>query len=247
MPPQDNGSMPSEENPQPTQAPQQPSPPIEPKPSVPTGSSPKTNTMAIFGLVLAFIAPLIGLILSIIAKNQIKKRGEGGAGLATGGIVVSIILMVLQVFAIIFLITTLSVTRLQENKRSDSTSTSSSSNSSTANSSSYSADEKKAVANSEAFLRALSKDDKAAAYLTLSPEFKAELSRSSFDSKIENSNLNIKDWDITSVITNGNGDRVTIKGTLDLSSGSNNGEFELVLYKGADASIGIIQFDLHSS
>lgn len=142
----------------------------------------------------------------------------------------------------------LAVTDLQSDKNnSNSNSSNSSSSSSTTNTSSYSADEKKAVTNAEAFLRALSKNDKAGAYLVLSPEFKAQLTRSAFDSKIENSNLKITDWEITSVSTNGNGDRITIKGTLDLSSGSENGEFELILYKGTDASIGIIQFDLHST
>lgn len=56
----------------------------------------KTNTLAIVGLVLAFIVPLIGLILSIVALNQIKKSKENGKGAAIAGIVVSIIVMIFQ-------------------------------------------------------------------------------------------------------------------------------------------------------
>lgn len=227
-------------------APETPKQPIPPNSKPPTGVT-KTNSLAIWGLVLAFFIPILGLILSIVAKSQIKKSGEGGNGLATAGIIISIVYMVITV-VIVIMIMMLAVTDLQSNKRNDtSNSSTSSSSSSTANTSNYSADEKKAVTSAEAFLRALSKNDKAGAYLVLSPEFKAQLTRSAFDSKIENSNLKITDWEVTSVSTNGNGDRITIKGTLDLSSGSENGEFELILYKGADASIGIIQFDLHSN
>ncbi len=51
--------------------------------------SPKTNTLAIVGFILSFIVPIVGLILSIIGKKQIKATGEGGNGLATAGIVIS--------------------------------------------------------------------------------------------------------------------------------------------------------------
>ncbi|GHU07105.1 hypothetical protein FACS189431_1140 [Alphaproteobacteria bacterium] len=62
----------------------------------------KTNTMAILGLVFAFLFPILGLIFSIVAKGQIKKTGEGGAGLATAGLIISIIIMVIGIiFAII--------------------------------------------------------------------------------------------------------------------------------------------------
>jgi heme/copper-type cytochrome/quinol oxidase subunit 2 len=57
----------------------------------------KTNTMAILGLIFAFVFPLLGLIFSIVAKGQIKKTGEGGAGLATAGLIISIIVMVIGI------------------------------------------------------------------------------------------------------------------------------------------------------
>jgi hypothetical protein len=212
-----------------------------------TNTPSKTNTMAVWGLVLAFFIPILGLILSIVAKSQIKKSGESGNGLATAGIIISSIHMVVALVSVI-MIMVLAVTNVQSKKHNGiaNSSTSSSSLSST-NTSSYSADEKKAVTNAEAFLRTLSKNDKAGAYLILSPEFRAQLTRSEFNSKIENSNLKITGWNITSVSTDDSGNRITVKGTLDLSPNAKNGEFELTLHKGTDASIGIIQFDLHSN
>ncbi|WP_210481488.1 hypothetical protein [Naasia sp. SYSU D00948] len=50
--------------------------------------------LGIAGLVLAFLVPLVGLILSIIAKSQSKKAGYPN-GPATAGIWISIVLMVL--------------------------------------------------------------------------------------------------------------------------------------------------------
>ena len=61
-----------------------------------------TNTMAILGLIFAFVMPILGLIFSIIAKGQIKKTGENGAGLATAGLIISIIWMVIILIWIIF-------------------------------------------------------------------------------------------------------------------------------------------------
>ncbi|UCD20634.1 MAG: DUF4190 domain-containing protein [archaeon] len=54
-----------------------------------------TNTMAILGLIFAFVFSILGLIFSIIALNQIKKSGEKGHGLAIAGLIISIAGMVL--------------------------------------------------------------------------------------------------------------------------------------------------------
>ena len=61
----------------------------------------KTNTLAILALVFAFIFAPAGLILGIVAKNQIKKTGENGKGLATAAIIISIIPIVLVVSLLI--------------------------------------------------------------------------------------------------------------------------------------------------
>ena len=58
------------------------------------------KTLGIVGLVLAFLVPLAGLIVSIIAGGQSKKAGVPN-GPAKAGVIISIILMVL---GIVFLI-----------------------------------------------------------------------------------------------------------------------------------------------
>jgi uncharacterized membrane protein YdbT with pleckstrin-like domain len=57
------------------------------------------RTLGIVGLVLAVLAPLVGLILSTIAKSQSKRAGVTN-GPATAGIWVSIVLMVLTLVII---------------------------------------------------------------------------------------------------------------------------------------------------
>jgi hypothetical protein len=54
----------------------------------PYGSA-KTNTLAIVALVASFFCSPAGLICGIIARGQIKERGEGGAGLALAAIIIS--------------------------------------------------------------------------------------------------------------------------------------------------------------
>lgn len=49
--------------------------------------------LSIAGLILAFLAPLIGLILSIIGRSQAKQAGAP-TGMATAGIIVSIVVMI---------------------------------------------------------------------------------------------------------------------------------------------------------
>ncbi|TPW71775.1 DUF4190 domain-containing protein [Schumannella sp. 10F1B-5-1] len=77
-----------------------------PPPAQPTGYTPapaaKTNTLAIVGLILAFVVSLGGLIVSLIALNQIKQTGEGGRGLALAGVIISAIGLVIGVLYIIF-------------------------------------------------------------------------------------------------------------------------------------------------
>lgn len=63
----------------------------------------ETNMMAILGFIFSFIFSLVGLILSIIALRQIKETHEEGRGLATAGLIISIIKMVFTVFIIIIM------------------------------------------------------------------------------------------------------------------------------------------------
>ncbi|MBO0608560.1 DUF4190 domain-containing protein [Myceligenerans salitolerans] len=62
------------------------------------GAEDPGKTLGVVGLVLAILFPLIGLIVSIIARNKSKEAGFQN-GLAKGGIIVSIVLMVLGIVA----------------------------------------------------------------------------------------------------------------------------------------------------
>ncbi|WP_349410011.1 DUF4190 domain-containing protein [Pseudalkalibacillus sp. SCS-8] len=74
-----------------------------------------TNSNAIIGLVLSilsFTVPMFGIILGIIGiivskrgMNQIEETGQGGRGIAKAGFVLSIISVILQVLALLFMFT----------------------------------------------------------------------------------------------------------------------------------------------
>lgn len=51
----------------------------------------RTNRMAVWGLVFAFLFGPLGLILSGIGLRQVRRRGERGRGLAVVGLVVSLL------------------------------------------------------------------------------------------------------------------------------------------------------------
>lgn len=67
----------------------------------------KTNVMAIVGLILAFIFPIAGLICSIIGRKQCKTTGENGMGLATAGMIISIVELAIAVIVIFIYIITI--------------------------------------------------------------------------------------------------------------------------------------------
>lgn len=50
-----------------------------------------TNGFAIASLIMAFLCAPLGLIFGFVAKHQIKTSGQSGNGLATAGIVISIL------------------------------------------------------------------------------------------------------------------------------------------------------------
>ncbi|MGY1724774.1 DUF4190 domain-containing protein [Blastococcus sp. SYSU DS0533] len=47
-----------------------------------------TNTLAVLSLVMAFVFAPAGLVLGVVARRQISRTGEDGAGLALAGIIV---------------------------------------------------------------------------------------------------------------------------------------------------------------
>jgi uncharacterized protein DUF4190 len=55
----------------------------------------RTNTMAILSLIFAFVFWPLGIVFGHMARGQIRRTGEGGAGLATAGLVIGYIFGVL--------------------------------------------------------------------------------------------------------------------------------------------------------
>jgi hypothetical protein len=56
---------------------------------------PRTNVMAILGLIFAFVCSPLGIVFSAIGLRQVKKRREGGRGLAITGLVLSIVFLLI--------------------------------------------------------------------------------------------------------------------------------------------------------
>lgn len=83
-----------------TKATSQPTAQPAPQIATPASQTPKTNTMAVIAIILAFFIPFVGLILGIVALSQIKKRNEGGKGLAIASIVISVFIMLMQLVVI---------------------------------------------------------------------------------------------------------------------------------------------------
>ncbi|MCL2570121.1 MAG: hypothetical protein FWE16_02850 [Firmicutes bacterium] len=65
---------------------------------------PPQNGMAIAGLILAFIFPLLGLIFSILGLNKAKQMNGEGHGLAMAGLVISIVYMIINIVAIVLML-----------------------------------------------------------------------------------------------------------------------------------------------
>lgn len=65
---------------------------------------PQTNGLAIAAIILAFLFPPAGLVLGIMAKNQIELSGEDGEGLATAAIVISCIAIAIYIIVFIAVI-----------------------------------------------------------------------------------------------------------------------------------------------
>lgn len=66
----------------------------------PDGYRAPTNTLAILSLVFAFVFAPAGLVLGVVARRQIGRTREDGAGLALAGIIVGSIVTALVVFVI---------------------------------------------------------------------------------------------------------------------------------------------------
>lgn len=67
----------------------------------PYGQPAKTNTMAILGLVFAFVFSPLGIVFSALGLSQIKQRREGGRGLALAGLILSIVFVAIGVLMLV--------------------------------------------------------------------------------------------------------------------------------------------------
>lgn len=74
----------------------------QPTPSAPPADYPG-KTLGIVGLVLAIVAPVVGLIISIVARKQSREAGVDN-GLAKAGVIVGAILTVLGLIGTIIYI-----------------------------------------------------------------------------------------------------------------------------------------------
>lgn len=85
-------------------------PPNQPQPPISYATNDDTKTLGTLSIVFAFIASLVGLIISIVGKNKAKRilqetgREAQGAGLLSTGLICSIIMLSLQVIGSIIAI-----------------------------------------------------------------------------------------------------------------------------------------------
>lgn len=91
----------SDVTPPPPPAPEPASTPYSSQPYAAVPAGPKTNTLAIVSLVLAFFVSLGAVICGHLALSQIKKTGEGGRGLAIAGLVLGYLGLVVGLIATI--------------------------------------------------------------------------------------------------------------------------------------------------
>ncbi|WP_396912916.1 DUF4190 domain-containing protein [Mycolicibacterium sp.] len=53
--------------------------------------APPTNPLAIVALIMAFVFPIVAVVLGHVSRAQIRRTGEGGYGLAVAGLVLGYI------------------------------------------------------------------------------------------------------------------------------------------------------------
>ena len=73
-------------------------------PGPPAPQTRGTNVMAILSLVFAFVFAPLGIVFGHIAKNQIRRTGEAGSGLATAGLVIGYIFTIAWILSVVLLV-----------------------------------------------------------------------------------------------------------------------------------------------
>jgi uncharacterized protein DUF4190 len=64
----------------------------------------KTNTMAILGLVFAFVFSPLGVVFSAIGLKQTRERREGGRGLALAGLILSLAFILIGILVAVLML-----------------------------------------------------------------------------------------------------------------------------------------------
>lgn len=67
-------------------------------------TQPRFNTLAIVAFIAAYPLPVLGIVLGIVARRQLRISGERGAGLALAAILVGIVFAIANVVVIIALV-----------------------------------------------------------------------------------------------------------------------------------------------
>ena len=81
-----------------------PPPTHGPAPTMPGGGRPAgTNTMAILSVVFAVLFSPLGIVFGIVGRRQTRRTGQPGRGLATVGLALSVVFLVLGVAATVSL------------------------------------------------------------------------------------------------------------------------------------------------
>ena len=60
-------------------------------------AQPGLNTMAVLAIVFAFVFSPLGVVFGIVGRRQISRTGERGKGLATAGLVLSVVFVLLGI------------------------------------------------------------------------------------------------------------------------------------------------------
>ena len=199
------------------------------------GQNEKTSGLSYFALILAFLLPPIGLIVSMVARAKSKNTNRP-AGLATAALVISTILFLSILGSGGYYI--YREYNKSNNKQFSNESVSQTNGNSKNNN--YTDNEKKAIAQSEQFLNFIKTEDYASAFKMLSPELQKEYinGESDFSKEVTTANLKLIDsWSVSEAITNGNQDRFTVNGTATFRGSTPNGKFEFQFYKDSNGSI----------
>jgi hypothetical protein len=79
--------------------------PLAPPPlggATPAGPSTGTNTMAVLSVVFAFLFSPLGIVFGIVGRRQTGRSGLAGRGLATTGLVLSVVFLIAGVAAALY-------------------------------------------------------------------------------------------------------------------------------------------------